>query len=599
VGFLEQLRDDVACTLGVIHTLRATLPIAYRPRRIFPDLVTRLAKKYGDAPALLSERETFTYRELSACANRYAQWAHARGIRKGDVVCLMMPNRPEYMAAWLGLTQAGAVVALINTNLAGDSLAHCINAVKPKHVIVAGEFARPFYSADASLQPRPKIWSHGEGAEEYSRIDFELPMHPDTPLSSDKRPDLTLEDHALYIYTSGTTGLPKAANVSHYRLMLACCGFAAVMKTTASDRMYDCLPMYHTSGGVVATGAMLVNGGSTFIRDRFSAHEFWRDVVRHDCTLFMYIGELCRYLIHLPPDPNETKHRLRLACGNGLRPDVWGDFQRRFNIPQIVEFYAATEGNVLLFNFEGKEGAVGRLPPFFGRKYPIKLVRFDVEKEKPVRDERGLCVDCAPGEAGETIGKILNETLKPGARFEGYASEAENEKKILRNVEEEGDMWFRTGDLMRQDERGYFHFVDRVGDTFRWKGENVSTIEVSQAIAGFPGVAHSNVYGVEIPGRDGRAGMAALVTGDDFDLERFHDHLVDTLPPYARPLFVRITRSLDMTATFKQRKIDLAAEGFDVQRIKDPVYFDGFHALPFVRVDATLHRRIVSGEVRF
>jgi fatty-acyl-CoA synthase len=313
----------------------------------------------------------------------------------------------------------------------------------------------------------------------------------------------------------------------------------------------------------------------------------------------MYIGELCRYLIHTPPDPNETKHRLRLACGNGLRPDIWGEFKRRFNIPRVVEFYAATEGNVLLFNFEGKEGAVGRLPPVIGRKYPIKLVKFDLEKEKPVRDARGLCVECAAGETGEAIGKILQETTKPGARFEGYASEAENEKKILRDVEIEGDMWFRTGDLMRTDERGYFYFVDRIGDTFRWKGENVSTGEVSQAITGFPGVAHSNVYGVEIPGKEGRAGMAALVTSDAFDLARFHDHLVNTLPPYARPLFVRIMRGLDMTATFKQRKIDLAAEGFDVERIKDPVYFDGFHALPFVRVDATLHRRIVSGEVRF
>jgi len=598
VGFLDRLKDDVVCTLGVIRTLRATLPISRNPQRVFPDLITALAKKYGDAPALLSDRESFTYRELSARANRYAHWAYERGIRKGDVVCLIMPNRPEYMAAWLGLTQAGGVVALINTNLTGHALAHCINAVQPKHVIVAAELARGFYSADGALKPRPKIWAHGEGAEEYPRIDFELALHADTPLPPEKRPNLTTEDRALYIYTSGTTGLPKAANINHYRLMLACRGFSAIMNTKASDRIYDCLPMYHTVGGVVATGAVLVNGGSVVIRDKFSAHEFWDDIVRWDCTLFQYIGELCRYLIHTPPNPNERKHRLRLCCGNGLRPDVWPEFKRRFNIPNILEFYAATEGNVSLFNFEGKEGAVGRIPRFIAKKFPIKLVKYDLEKERPMRDAHGLCIACTPGETGEAIGKILKDRMKPGARFEGYATETENERKILRNVEEEGDMWFRTGDLMREDERGYYYFIDRIGDTFRWKGENVSTSEVSEAITGFPGVVHSNVYGVEIPGRDGRAGMAALVMREALDLERFHDHLVRTLPAYARPLFIRITHNLDMTATFKQRKTDLAAEGFDVQRIKDPIYFDGFHALPFVRVDATLHRRIVSGEVR-
>ena len=598
MNFLDRLKDDVTCMRGVIRTLRATLPIARRRKHVFPDLVTQLAKKYGDKPALLSDRESLTYRELSARANRYANWAYARGIRKGDTICLMMPGQPEYMAAWLGLTQAGAAVALINTSLTGAALAHCINAVKPKHVIVASECTQAFYTADGSLQPRPKFWGHGDGSDAYPRIDFELPLHPDTPLPPDQRPNLTVEDPALYIYTSGTTGLPKAANINHYRLMLACLGFAAAMKTRASDRMYDCLPMYHITGGVIATGAMLVSGGSVVIREKFSAREFWDDIVRWDCTLFQYIGELCRYLIHMHPNPNETKHRLRLACGNGLRPDVWGEFKRRFNIPNILEFYATTEGNVLVFNFEGKEGAVGRIPRFIARNFPVKLVKFDIEKEQPVRDARGLCVDCAPGEVGEAIGKILKDAMKPGARSDGYATESETEKKILRDVEQEGDMWFRTGDLMREDERGYFYFVDRIGDTFRWKGENVSTSEVSETITSFPGVMYSNVYGIEIPGRDGRAGMAALVTEGDLDLEAFHEHLVRSLPAYARPLFVRIRKTFDLTETFKQKKVDLIAEGFDVHRTNDPIYFDGFHALPFVRVDTTLHRRIVAGEIR-
>ena len=305
------------------------------------------------------------------------------------------------------------------------------------------------------------------------------------PLRGSERLRLTIEDRALYIYTSGTTGLPKAANMNHYRVMLAANAFAGVMATRAKDRMYDCLPMYHTAGGLVATGALLVKGGSVVIREKFSAREFWDDIVRWDCTLVQYIGELCRYLVNSPPHPKETAHRLRLACGNGLRPDVWPEFKKRFKIPQIVEFYAATEGNVSLFNFEGKEGAVGRLPWFVAGRFPTKVVQFDVEAQQPVRDAQGFCIECADDEPGEVIGKIISDAAKPGARFEGYATKAETDKKILHDVFEKGDVWFRTGDLMRKDKNGYFYFVDRIGDTFRWKGENVSTTEVEEAIGQF------------------------------------------------------------------------------------------------------------------
>jgi len=243
------------------------------------------------------------------------------------------------------------------------------------------------------------------------------------PLAAE-RPPLTIEDDALFIYTSGTTGLPKAAKINHYRLMLASVGFAGVMGTRASDRMYDCLPMYHTTGGVVATSALLVKGGSVVIREEFSASAFWDDVARHGCTIFQYVGELCRYLLHAPPRPGETKHRLRLACGNGLRPEIWRAFQERFRIPHIIEFYAATEGNVTLFNFEGRPGAIGRLPRLLERRFPVRIVKLDSAREAPVRDARGLCILCGPDEVGETIGQIVNDPLMPTNRFEGYADPA-------------------------------------------------------------------------------------------------------------------------------------------------------------------------------
>ena len=597
MGFVGRLKGDITYLRGALRALKMTTPIAKNPTRVFPVVVEELAEKFGDAPALLSAREKLSYRQLAERANRYARWARAQGLAKGDAVCLLMPNRPEYMAIWLGLTSVGGVVALVNINLVGPSLARCIDMVEPKHVILAAELLPALATARAQLTTDAKIWIHGADGE-FPRIDQAVADCSGQKLSGAERAALTIEDRALYIYTSGTTGLPKPANINHYRLMLASHGFAGVMDVKPDDRMYDALPMYHTNGGVVATGATLVRGGSVVIREKFSAREFWDDVVSWDCTLFFYIGELCRYLVNSPVSREEARHRIRLCCGNGLRPDVWPEFARRFRIPQILEFYAATEGNVSMFNFESKPGAVGRIPWFMAHRFPTKIVKFDVEKEQPVRGADGFCVECAPNEAGEAIGKILNDPSRPASRFEGYAVRAETEKKILRDVFEKGDVWFRTGDLLRKDDAGYFYFVDRIGDTFRWKGENVSTSEVAEAITAFPGIAEANVYGVAIPGQDGRAGMAALVVEGDLDLAGLHAHLARRLPEYARPLFVRIRDELEITGTFKQKKLDLVRDGFDPSATHDAMFFADPHAQAFVRLDAPLYDRIIGGAVR-
>jgi fatty-acyl-CoA synthase len=598
MGWMARRASDLACLKGALRTLKMTTPIARHPTRVFPAIVDELAHRYGDAPALLSDRESFTYRKLAARANQYARWTLAQGIQKGDTICLMMPNRPEYMALWLGVTRVGGVVALLNSNLTGVTLAHCINVVSPTHIIVAADLLDRFETARALLSGAPEVWVHGDAKPGQARIDHAVDALSGARLAQAETRELTIEDRALYIYTSGTTGLPKAANMNHYRLMLAGHAFAGVMATKPTDRMYDCLPMYHTAGGLVATGSILVSGGSVVIREKFSAREFWDDIARWNCTIFQYIGEFCRYLLNSPPHPKETAHRLRLACGNGLRPDVWPDFKRRFAIPHIIEFYGATEGNVSLFNFEDKEGAVGRIPWFLESRFPTKVVRFDIDLQQPIRNPQGFCIECRPEEAGEVIGKILKDASKPGARFEGYATKVETEKKVLHDVFEKGDVWFRTGDLMRKDADGYFYFVDRIGDTFRWKGENVSTTEVEEAIGQFPGVEETNVYGVSIPGRDGRAGMAALVINASFDLGEFRKHLANSLPDYARPLFLRIRVEMDVTSTFKQKKIDFVAQGFDPSATTDPIYFDEPAAKAFVRIDRALHDRISDGGVR-
>jgi fatty-acyl-CoA synthase len=590
-----------------LRALAATAPIAAQPQRTLPSLIEELAESFGDAPALISDRESLTYRELAERANRYARWAIELGVAHGDTVCLMMPNRPEYLAIWLGITRVGAIVSLLNTSLSGAGLAHCISIVAPKHIIVAAELLGAVEAARHRLANQPRIWVHGAHAASFPRIERVIERQSGAPLLGAELRPVTIEDRALHIYTSGTTGLPKAANISHHRLLMWSYWFAGMMDTRPSDRMYDCLPMYHSVGGIVAIGAVLVHGGSVLIREKFSARQFWDDVVSFDCTLFQYIGELCRYLVQAPPHSREREHRIRLACGNGLRSDVWGEFKDRFRIPQILEFYAATEGNFSLYNAEGEPGAIGRIPPFLARRLPTALIAFDVDKGEPVRDADGFCIRCAANEVGEAIGRIASSPALPrlrgskdGAvgRFEGYTSEQDSRKKILRDVFEPGDAWFRTGDLMRRDERGFFYFVDRIGDTFRWKGENVATCEVSQAMTECPGIKEANVYGVTVPRTDGRAGMAAIVIDERFDLARLRAHLDARLPDYARPLFLRILGAMEVTATFKPKKSDLARAGCDPSLTDDAIYFNDAELGAFVRMDRALFARIQNGGMR-
>jgi fatty-acyl-CoA synthase len=579
-----------------VRALEATAPIAGNPQRILPRVIEELAESRGDAPALLSAGECLTYRALDDRANRYARWALGQNLGKGETVCLVMPNRPEYLAIWLGITKVGGVVSLINSNLRGTALGHCLDIVKPQHIIVASELCGEVRAALAPMASPPEVWSHG--SDDFARIDRVIEKLSGGRLTEAQRRGVTIADRALHIYTSGTTGLPKAAHVSHHRLMQWSFWFAGLMNTGADDRMYDCLPLYHSVGGVVATGAVLVRGGAVVIRDKFSARKFWDDVVNWDCTLFQYIGELCRYLANAPEQPREKQHRLRLCCGNGLRADIWQKFQDRFAIAKILEFYAATEGNVSLYNVEGRVGAVGRVPSFLAHRFPLALVKSDSVTQEPIRDENGRCVRCATGEAGEAIGRIHDSAAHAAAEFEGYTDAAASQKKILRNVFERGDAWYRTGDLMRADAGGYFYFVDRIGDTFRWKGENVATSEVAAAITAFPGISEATVYGVPIPGTEGAAGMAALVVDGALDLAEMRRHLARALPAYARPLFLRIQNSIAVTATFKHQKTELVCQGFDPAASGDAIYFDDPSQQAYVHLDGALFERIKAGAVR-
>jgi fatty-acyl-CoA synthase len=611
-----------------VRALELTAPIDRHLAPTFPELIDTLAERFGAHLALTGPECSLSYRELAESVHRHARWALRKGLARGEVVCLLMPNCPQYLAVWLGLTRVGVIVSLLNTNLSGELLAHSINIVSPRLVIVGGKLTGALRSARPFIRGDVGYWMYGEGESDFPRMDAEVlegasakasasgsgsagasgspsataspntSASPNTTAGPTLGPAPGLGDRALYIYTSGTTGLPKAANVSHLRLMQWSHWFAGMMNTQPTDRMYNCLPLYHSVGGIVATGATLVAGGTVVLRERFSASEFWKDVAEERCTLFQYIGELCRYLLARPPVPWETQHSLRMCCGNGLRPDVWNAFRERFRIPQILEYYAATEGSFSLYNCEGRPGAIGRIPPFLSHRMPVALVKFDVANGVPLRDESGRCVRCAVNEVGEAIGEISQSAGKRGGRFEGYADTAASEKKILRDVFAPGDAWYRTGDLMRKDEQGFFYFVDRVGDTFRWKGENVSTGEVTAIIAACPGISEAAVYGVTVPGADGRAGMAALVVDSEFNLRSFREHLVTRLPDYARPLFLRIVPAIELTGTFKLRKQELASEGYDPTTIRDAIYFDDRQQQAYVPLDAALFARLQTGSVR-
>ncbi len=560
---IAAIRREYVYLSTIARTLLLLRPLKPNATRTIVDVIEGWVRKNPAAPALFYQDTVMSYGAMDARANAYANWALSLGLKQGDCVALFMENRPDFICAWLGLFKAGLCCAMINTNQRGAALAHSIEVVGARHVIGGQELAIFLGEAESYFQARPAIWIEGGG-----NLDARLACENSPgPMP---RKGVTLKDRAFFIYTSGTTGLPKAANFSHMRLMFMMSGFWGALRPTASDRVYNVLPLYHATGGVCAAGIALGRGGALIIKKKFSGHDFWSDIHKYDATIFAYIGELCRYLLNAPPGAHEQDHKLRAITGNGLRPEIWRQFQARFAIPRIVEVYGATEGNVAMLNYDGTVGSCGRIPEYLEWLLPTRVVRFDVEKEIPVRGADGLCIECDPDEVGETIGRI---SQRAGRNFEGYTKQSDTEKKILRDVFAKGDAWFRTGDLMRRDAHGYFYFVDRIGDTFRWKGENVATSEVTEALSHVPGIREANVYGVSVPGMDGRAGMAALVTDEKFDILKLAGYLQTRLPHYARPVFLRLQPQIEVTGTFKQRKVELVKDGFNPVLLPDPLYW--------------------------
>jgi len=553
-----QLRNNTLVTRDWARAIRFTQHLlAHREDAALARLVHDLAgTPAGAEPALIGTSHSLSYAQLSAQANRYARWALDEGFAAGDVVALDLVNQPEYVAIWLGFTQVGCIVALLNRNLGPDAKEHCLKTAGAKRAI------------DAANMP-------------------EIASLSGDPLGENERRPPRPNDRALLIYTSGTTGMPKAVNITHARILEWSGWFAGMMEATSSDRLYNCLPLYHSVGGIVAIGSMLAVGGTAIVRERFSASRFWPDVAASKATIVQYIGELCRYSLATPASESDMRHQVRLAVGNGLSKEIWTSFKERFAIPRILEFYAASEGAVSFTNCEGKVGSLGRVPAFLRDRFPVALVECDQDTGELLRAPDGHCLRVPIGKPGEAIAQLGANGKRGGAHFDGYTDSQSTNAKILSNVFEAGDRWYRTGDLLRQDEDGFYYFVDRLGDTFRWKGENVSTTEVALVARQCRGVLDAAVYGVAIPGADGKAGMAALVVEQGvFDFATLRSHLKAQLPAYARPMFVRLCPALPATGTFRLRKTELVQQGYN--KSIDPVWFNDERKEAFLPYDGAI-----------
>ena len=546
-----------------------------------------------DKVAFIFEGETVTYRQFEERANRVAHWATSQGLTAGDVIALDLENCPDFAAIWFGLSKIGVATALINTNLEGEGLSHCIGIVDAKAVIAGGVQAERVGACLPNLEGKLELWDlDGEHGQDLSlALKGQKANRPDRAA----RQHLQGKDTALFIYTSGTTGLPKAAKITHLKIRGTGRTTKALVRIKPADRLYIALPLYHiTGGGLGLVGALSV-GATIILKRKFSASEFWDDVTDNDASLFVYIGELCRYLLSATDHPKQNAHALRAGFGNGLRGEVWRPFVERFQVPTMRELYGSTEGNVTFLNLDGTIGAIGQMPAWMGTKIGMELVKFDVVEERPIRGEDGFCIRADVDEPGEVLGKITNVGRQS---FSGYHDKKATEAKILNDVFEKGDKWFRTGDLVCRDADNYIYFVDRIGDTFRWKGENVATNEVSDAMSKYSGVELANVYGIEVPGFEGKAGMAAITVSSEFAMLGLAEHLRTTLPAYAVPLFLRIQPEAETTGTFKFRKVELVKQGFDLSQIDDPVWFLEPGAGEYSELDEAISDSIIAGEYR-
>ena len=554
-------------------------------------LVEQHAARTPSQLALLFEDQSWTYAEFNAWSNRFASVLKAQGVKPGDAVAVLMENRPEVLACVTAIVKIGGVAGMINTNQRAEVLTHSLNLTKARVVIVGDECLEALKSTDCHPdqdKSRTYFWD-GDGRVPAGYRNLRAESKTASGANPPETQKVQLRQPCFYIFTSGTTGMPKASVMTHYRWLRGMAGLGQmVLRMRSEDILYCPLPLYHNNALTVSWSSVLGSGATLALGRKFSASKFWSEIRRYDATAFCYIGEICRYLLNRPATSRDLDHRVRVIVGNGLRPEIWDEFQKRFGIERISEFYGASESNLAFANGFDLTKTAGFCP------LPFAIVEFDAEQEVPVRNAKGFMNKVGKGGVGLLVTEVTERTP-----FDGYTDKKASDAKLFRNVFKKGDCWFNSGDLVRDQGWRHIQFVDRVGDTFRWKGENVATTEVEGALGRFTGVDQAVVYGVQVPNTDGRAGMAALTfVGKKFDGLKLAQHLFAELPAYAVPLFIRLREQQEMTGTFKFRKVELKRDGFDPAVVEDPLYVLADRERGYEVLSAKLFDQIKNGAVR-
>ncbi|XP_014637230.1 PREDICTED: long-chain fatty acid transport protein 1 isoform X1 [Ceratotherium simum simum] len=585
--------------LSVLIRVRLELRRHQRACHTIPRIFQVVARRQPERLALVDAASgaSWTFAQLDAYSNAVANLFRQLGFVPGDVVAIFLEGRPEFVGLWLGLAKAGVEAALLNVNLRREPLAFCLGASGAKALVFGGELTAAVAEVSGQLGKSLLKFCSGDLGPEGVLPDTQLldPLLKEASTAPLAQPPCKgMDDRLFYIYTSGTTGLPKAAIVVHSRFYRMAAFSHHAYSMRPADVLYDCLPLYHSAGNIVGVGQCLIYGLTVVLRKKFSASRFWDDCVQHNCTVVQYIGEICRYLLRQPVREAEGRHRVRLAVGNGLRPAIWEEFAERFGVRHIGEFYGATECNCSIANVDGKVGSCGFNSRILPHVYPIRLVKVNEDTMELLRDAQGLCIPCQAGEPGLLVGQINQQD--PLRRFDGYISESATSKKIAHSVFQKGDSAYLSGDVLVMDELGYMYFRDRSGDTFRWRGENVSTTEVEGVLSRLLGQTDVAVYGVAVPGVEGRAGMAAIADPHgQLSPDALYQELQKVLAPYARPIFLRLLPQVDTTGTFKIQKTRLQHEGFDPRQTADRLFFLDLKQGHYLPLDQGVYTRICSG----
>lgn len=556
-------------------------------------LIEQKAKELPERPAVHFEGVELTYDELNRKCNQVSNFFLGQKAEKGMTCALFLENSLDYIKFLAGLAKIGVVSALLNTEFKKQQLQHVINISNADWLVVHQSLLHKIEEVIEGLNVTEKdIWVlGGEGDEKFQSLDLLINQ------AADNNPELSdpprMQELAWYLFTSGTTGMSKAVKCKYKTQLLASEGVYIIASPCSQDDVfYSPIPLNHVWGLMTFCGAMQA-GAKFVLRKKFSVTSYWDDVRKHNATVASYIGEIPQYLYNQPPLPDDADNPLRKFVGLGLKADLWEKFKERFAIEEIVEVYGASEGGIPLINIAGLPGMVGRLV-----NPGAALVKYDMENEDFLYDENGFMMRCEePGE----LGVLIFSKTDPNININEYTDEKATEKKVLRNVFEEGDAWFNSGDLFTLHEGRWLSFQDRLGDTFRWKSENVSTQEVESVLINYPGIELAAVYGVEVPNMPGKACMAAIKQdpGSSWDWEDFNKYVTANLAHFAIPRFIRFVDNVELTPTHKMKKSHFVEEAYDHTKIKDPLYYRDCAKEKYFLIDDESAELIKNGKISF